>query len=199
MQHPGVPWLFFFFLREFIFLMSLELVRRSTLSSLQSAPEYSETRLAPSKKKEKGKRRETEKEKRETPKHLGSGSGYPIQSVLWVGSWDIKPSSPYWHPSSYSEPTDYRLVSEWKKESIQQRVADSGPVLLILSPPDSATSLYWFQPQSLLIRSPLPWHLFFVETDSCFVSSLVLSRKVLWWLSGPTVVSQDKFPVIRFF
>lgn len=31
------------------------------------------------------------------------------------------------------------------------------------------------------------------------MSSLVLSRKALWWLSGPTVVSQDKFPVIRFF
>ena len=73
---------FSFFLREFIFLMNLKLVRRSTLSTLPSAPEYSETRLVPSKEREKGKRRETEKEKKERPKHLGSGSGYPIQSVL---------------------------------------------------------------------------------------------------------------------
>ena len=47
--------------------MSLELVRRSTLSSLPSAPEYSETRLAPSKKREKRKKERDQKRKeRET-------------------------------------------------------------------------------------------------------------------------------------
>lgn len=46
--------------------MSLELVRRSTLSSLPSAPEYSETHLAPRKKRERKKERDQKRKERET-------------------------------------------------------------------------------------------------------------------------------------
>src|SRR5699024_3353808 len=57
---------FLLLLREFIFLMNLKLVRRSTLSTLPSASEYSETRLAPNKNREKGKRRGQKRKEKET-------------------------------------------------------------------------------------------------------------------------------------
>ena len=123
--------------------MNLKLVRRSTLSTLPSAPEYSETRLAPSKKKEKGKRRETEKEKRETPKHLGSGSGYPIQSVLGIGSWDIKPSSSYW---LQNQPTIDWFLSEKREHS-----AACG--WFWTCPPHSFSR--WFCNQPILVSAPV--------------------------------------------
>ena len=185
MQNPGVPWPFFFFFLLLLF-KGVHLSHESEISSPLDLVHFTicpgvlwDSSCPKQRERKRKKERDRKRKERETE-----------TSRIWIWISNTKRAfesdcgilNRLPHIDSR---TNRLLTGFWvKKESIQQCVADSGPVLLILSPPDSATSLYigfscgrcWFEALYPDISFCWDWQLLRVVTRFVSESSLVTFR-----------------------